>query len=122
MGVTRRLRNDMPQVRCISAQPSSGFHGLEGLKHMPTAIVPGIYDATIVDENLWIDTEDAYTMVRRAAREEGMLMGISSGGNLVAALEIAKREVASGRPAVIVTIICDGAVKYLSEHFWDDQN
>lgn len=122
MGVTRRLREDMPHVRCISAQPSSGFHGLEGLKHMPTAIVPGIYDESLVDENLWIDTEDAYAMVRRAAREEGLLMGISSGGNLVAAFEIAKREAAAGRFAVIVTVICDGAVKYLSEHFWDDQN
>jgi cysteine synthase B len=122
MGVTRRLRKDMPHVRCISAQPSSGFHGLEGLKHMPTAIVPGIYDESLVDENLWIDTEDAYAMVRRAARDEGLLMGISSGGNLMAALEVAKREAAAGRSAVIVTIICDGAVKYLSEHFWDDQN
>jgi S-sulfo-L-cysteine synthase (O-acetyl-L-serine-dependent) len=122
MGVTRRLREEMPHVKCFSAQPSSGFHGLEGLKHMPTAIVPGIYEPSIVDENFWIDTEDAYKMVRRTAREEGLLMGISSGGNLVAALGIAKQEAAAGRPAVIVTIICDGAVKYLSEHFWDDQH
>ncbi len=79
MGVTRRLRRDLPEVKCYSAQPSSGFHGLEGLKHMPTAIVPGIYDETLADGNLWIETEDAYRMVRRLAREEGLLVGISSG-------------------------------------------
>jgi S-sulfo-L-cysteine synthase (O-acetyl-L-serine-dependent) len=122
MGVTRRLREEMPHVRCVSVQPACGFHGLEGLKHMPTAIVPGIYDASLADENLWIDTEHAYSIVRRAAREEGLLMGISSGANVVAALQLAKREAAAGRSAVIVSIICDGAVKYLSEHFWDDQN
>jgi cysteine synthase B len=122
MGVTRRLRRDMPHVRCISVQPASGFHGLEGLKHMPTAIVPGIYDAALADENLWVETEDAYNMVRRAAREEAILMGISSGANLVAACEIARREAAAGRPALIVTVICDGAVKYLSENFWDDKD
>jgi len=122
MGVTRRLRRDMPHVRCISVQPSSGFHGLEGLKHMPSAIVPGIYDSSLTDENLWAETEDAYKMVRRAAREEGILMGISSGANVAAAYAIGKREAEAGRSAVIVTIICDGAVKYLSEHFWDDQD
>jgi S-sulfo-L-cysteine synthase (O-acetyl-L-serine-dependent) len=122
MGVTRRLRQDMPHVQCISVQPSSGFHGLEGLKHMPTAIVPGIYDPALTDDNLWVETEDAYTFVRRAAREEGLLMGISSGANLAAAMRIGTREASAGRSAVIVTIICDGAVKYLSEHFWDDQD
>ena len=77
---TRRLKRRRPAAsQCISAQPSSGFHGLEGMKHMPTAIVPGIYDPTLADDNLWIDTEDAYAMVRRLAREEGLLVGISSG-------------------------------------------
>jgi S-sulfo-L-cysteine synthase (O-acetyl-L-serine-dependent) len=122
MGVTRRLRQEMPDVKCISVQPASGFHGLEGLKHMPTAIVPGIYDESLADENIWVETEDAYTQVRRAARREGMLMGISSGANLVAGIKIARQEAAAGRKAVIVTIVCDGAVKYLSEHFWDDQD
>ena len=65
MGVTKRLRQDAPEVKCYSAQPASGFHGLEGLKHMPTAIVPGIYDESLTDGNLWIETEDAYSMVRR---------------------------------------------------------
>ena len=75
MGNSRRFRKDLPRVKCISAQPSSGFHGLEGLKHMPTAIVPGIYDPEIADENIWIETEDAYRMCRRLAREEALLVG-----------------------------------------------
>ncbi|HYI95232.1 MAG TPA: cysteine synthase family protein [Bryobacteraceae bacterium] len=116
MGVTRRLREDAPHVKCYSAQPNAGFHGLEGLKHMPTAIVPGIYDESLPDGNLWIDTDEAYAMVRRLAREEGVLAGISTGANVVGALQLA-RELKSG---VIVTIQCDGADKYLSEHFWDD--
>ncbi|MBI3280191.1 MAG: cysteine synthase family protein [Acidobacteria bacterium] len=122
MGVSRRLRQTIPHVRCYSAQPSSGFHGLEGLKHMPTAIVPGIYDPAIADENLWLETEDAHRMVRRVAREEGLLVGISSGANLHAAREIGKRLVARGERGVIVTILCDAADKYLSEHFWDEED
>ena len=116
MGVTKRLRQDAPEVKCYSAQPASGFHGLEGLKHMPTAIVPGIYDESLTDGNVWIETEDAYSMVRRLAREEGMLVGISTGANVVAALQIAQQI----KEGVVVTIACDGADKYLSEHFWDD--
>lgn len=120
VGVTRRLRRDMPAVKCYSAQPSSGFHGLEGLKHMPTAIVPGIYDETLADRNLWLETEDAYRMVRWLAREEGVLAGISAGGNVVAALQIAEELKRERRGGVIVTILCDSADKYLSEHFWDE--
>jgi len=122
MGVTRRLRRDAPAAVCISAQPSSGFHGLEGLKHMPTAIVPAIYDETLADENLWLETEDAYRMTRRVAREEGILVGISAGGNLHAALTIGRRLAAEGKSGVIVTILCDGASKYLSEPFWNDKD
>ena len=120
MGVTRRMRQELPRVKCFSAQPSSGFHGLEGLKHMPTAIVPAIYDPHLADENLWIETEDAHAMVRRAAREEGLLIGVSSGANLVAARTIAKRTAESGERGVVVTILCDGAEKYLTEEFWND--
>ncbi|NUN03808.1 MAG: cysteine synthase, partial [Bryobacteraceae bacterium] len=116
----RRLKRDLPGVRCISAQPSSGFHGLEGLKHMPTAIVPSIYDESLADDNIWIETEDAYRMARRLAREEGLLVGISSGANLVAAREVGRRLAAAGEPGVIVTVLCDGAEKYLSEPFWND--
>src|SRR5215470_14297152 len=119
-GNSRRLKRDIPGVTCISAQPSSGFHGLEGLKHMPTAIVPGIYDETLADGNLWIETEDAYRMVRRLAREEGLLVGISSGCNVHAATLVARSLVARGESGIIVTVLCDSAEKYLSEHFWDD--
>jgi S-sulfo-L-cysteine synthase (O-acetyl-L-serine-dependent) len=121
MGVTRRMRRDMPDVKCYSAQPSSGFHGLEGLKHMATAIVPGIYDDQLADGNLWIETEDAYRMVRRLAREEGLLVGISSGANVNAALQLGRGLHREGKSAVIVTVLCDSADKYLSEHFWDEE-
>src|SRR5439155_18146396 len=94
MGVSRRLKRDVPDVKCISVQPSSGFHGLEGLKHMPTAIVPGIYDEKLADGNFWLDTEDSYAMVRRMARQEGLLVGISSGCNVLAARAIGKELVA----------------------------
>jgi len=119
-GVTRRLKRDLPDVRCISAQPSSGFHGLEGLKHMPTAIRPGFYDEKLADDNLWIETEDAYRMVRRLAREEGLLVGISSGCNVHAATLVARDLASRGESGIIVTVLCDSAEKYLSEHFWDD--
>jgi len=120
-GVTRRLRRDMPGVRCYSAQPSSGFHGLEGLKHMATAIVPGIYDETLADGNVWVETENAYRMVRRLAREEGLLVGISSGANVDAALQLGRDLHSEGKNALIVTMLCDSADKYLSEHFWDEE-
>ncbi len=122
MGCTRRFRDENPAIQCISAQPSSGFHGLEGLKHMPTAIVPGIYDSHAADDNIWIETEDAYRMCRRLAREEALLVGISSGANLVAARKIGQRLVDAGQRGVIVTILCDGAYKYLSEPFWTDSD
>jgi cysteine synthase B len=120
-GVSRRLRRDLPHVKVYSAQPSSGFHGLEGLKHMPTAIVPAIYDDKIADGNYWIETEDAYAMVRRLAREEGLLVGISSGCNVHAATVLAGELAEHGEAATIVTFLCDSAEKYLSEHFWDEE-
>lgn len=119
-GVTRRLRREMPAVRCYSAQPSSGFHGLEGLKNMAASIVPGIYDPKLADGNVWLETEDAYRMVRRVARDEGVLIGISSGGNVNAARQIGCELARQGKKGVIVTILCDGAEKYLSEEFWND--
>jgi len=122
MGTSRRLKQDLPHVECISAQPSSGFHGLEGLKHMPTAIVPAIYDASLADDNLWIETEDAYHMTRWLGRNEGLLVGMSSGANVHAARTVGKRLVAEGKSGVIVTVLCDGATKYLSESFWNEQD
>jgi cysteine synthase B len=120
MGNSRRFRRDLPHVRCISAQPSTGFHGIEGTKFMPASIVPGIYDDKVADRNLWIETEHCHKMVRRLAREEGLLVGISGAGNVVAALTIAEELRAQGTKGTIVTILCDSADKYLSEHFWDE--
>ncbi|MEO8050442.1 MAG: cysteine synthase family protein [Acidobacteriota bacterium] len=119
-GTSRRLKRDVAGVKCISAQPSSGFHGLEGLKHMPTAIVPAIYDPTLADDNLWIETEDAYAMTRWLGRHEGLLVGMSSGANVHAAREVGKGLAAAGQSGVVVTMLCDGATKYLSESFWND--
>jgi cysteine synthase B len=119
-GVSRRLRRDLPHVKCVSAQPDSGFHGLEGLKYMPTAIVPAIYDPDLADDNIWVETEQAYRMVRLLARREGLLVGLSSGANIVAAREVARRILEAGRHGVIVTVLCDSAEKYLSESFWND--
>jgi cysteine synthase B len=119
-GTSRRLKRDVPGVKCISAQPSSGFHGLEGLKHMPTAIVPAIYDPTLADDNLWIETEDAYAMTRWLGRHEGLLVGMSSGANVHAARTVGKKLAAAGESGLVVTMLCDGATKYLSESFWND--
>ena len=116
VGTGRCLREFNPAIRLISFQPDAAFHGLEGLKHMPTALVPGIYDPSLADENLWISTEEAYRMVRRLAREEGLLVGISSGAALVACLRVAAR-LRQGR---IVTVFPDSGDKYLSEKFWEE--
>jgi S-sulfo-L-cysteine synthase (O-acetyl-L-serine-dependent) len=120
MGTSRRLRQDLPQVRCMSVQPSSPLHGLEGTKHMPSAIKPGIYDPQLADENIWIDTEDAYAMARRLAREEGLLVGISAAANVLAASRVASRLVEQRQNGLVVTILCDGGQRYLSEPFWND--
>jgi cysteine synthase B len=114
MGTGRRLRETNPKIKLISFQPDSPLHGLEGLKHMETAIVPGIYDPSLADEDMRVSTEDAYIMVRRLAREEGLLVGISGGAALAAALKVAH----DVRNAVIVTIFPDSADKYMSERFW----
>jgi S-sulfo-L-cysteine synthase (O-acetyl-L-serine-dependent) len=116
VGTGRRLRELKPEVKLVSMQPDSPFHGLEGLKHMETAIVPGIYDPTLADEEVEVDTEDAHAMVKRLARREGWFVGISSAANVVAALRVAER-IDEG---VIVTILADDASKYLSEKFWEE--
>jgi cysteine synthase B len=114
VGTGRALRRFNPAIRLISFQPDSPFHGLEGLKHMASAIVPPIYDPTVADEDLRVATEAAHEMVRRLAREEGLLVGVSSGAALVASLDVARRI----REGVIVTVFPDGAEKYLTEAFW----
>jgi len=118
-GVARRLREYNPGIRVVSVQPDAPFHGLEGLKHMDTAIVPGIYDPALADEDLRVGTEQSYAMVRRLAREEGLLVGISSGAVALACLQVASRARAGD---VVVTVFPDGAAKYLSERFWEERD
>ena len=120
VGTTRRLKELNPGIRCISFQPDSGFHGLEGLKHLATAIVPPIYDASLADEDLSVRTEDAQEMVKRLAREEGILAGVSSGAAMRACLDVAARS-PRGRRAVIVTVFPDSGEKYLTERFWSGE-
>ena len=120
MGTTRRLRELNPKIRCISMQPDSPFNGLEGLKHMATAIVPPIYDPTLADANIDMATERAYAMAKWLGRNQGLLIGVSAAASVTAALQVAEEEAAAGREAVIVTILCDSADKYLSERFWSD--
>jgi len=119
VGTSRRLKELNPNVRCVSLQPDSPFHGIEGTKHMATAIVPKIYDASLADEDLGISTEDAYKMAIRLAREEGLLVGISAAAAVVGCLRVATSRRAAP-PAVIVTILCDSGDKYLSERFWTE--
>lgn len=113
MGVGRRLREERPGVVLASVQPDAPLHGLEGLKHMESAIVPGIYDPALADLDLRVETEEAFEMTRRLAREEGLLVGISSGANVAAATRVARA------PAAVVTILCDTGDRYLSERFWE---
>jgi cysteine synthase B len=114
IGTSRRLRQFNPAIKVVSFQPDSPFHGLEGLKHMATAMVPAIYDPTIADEDLAVSTEDAHRLVRRLAREEGLMVGVSAGAALSATLKVARRL----KEGVVVTVFPDGAEKYLSESFW----
>jgi cysteine synthase B len=118
MGTTRRLKELNPNIQCISMQPDSPFNGLEGLKHMATAIVPKIYDPNLADLNIDMATERAYAMAKWLGRNQGLLVGVSAAAATTAALQVAEAEAAAGREAVIVTILCDGADKYMSERFW----
>jgi cysteine synthase B len=115
VGTARRLRQFNKSIKLISFQPATAFHGLEGLKHMESAIVPGIYDASIADQDLRVESEDAFDMVRRLAREEGVMAGISSGAAIAATLQVAS----TLKTGIIVTVCPDGAEKYLTEKFWN---
>jgi S-sulfo-L-cysteine synthase (O-acetyl-L-serine-dependent) len=119
-GTTRRLRELNPRIECISLQPDASFHGLEGWKHMPTAIRPAIYDDKLADENLEIATEDAYRLVKQLAREEGLLVSPSSAAALLGCFAVARR-IPRERHVVIVTVFPDSAAKYLNERFWDEE-
>jgi S-sulfo-L-cysteine synthase (O-acetyl-L-serine-dependent) len=121
VGTTRRLKELNPAVKCITLQPDSSFHGIEGAKHMASAIVPRIYDPSLADQNLEISTEDAYAMCRQLSRGAGLLVGISAGAAVVGSLKIASGlHLRKDQEAVIVTILCDSGDKYLSERFWTE--
>jgi cysteine synthase B len=125
VGATRRLKELNPKIQCISLQPDSAFHGIEGAKHLPSAIVPKIYDSSLADRNLEISTEEAHAMARRLAREQGLLVGVSAAAAVVGCLKIAAGLEAAGlqndQRATIVTILCDSGEKYLSERFWQEE-
>jgi cysteine synthase B len=115
-GTTRRLKELNPQIEAVSMQPDSPFNGLEGLKHMPTAIKPGIYDEALADRETAVRTEDAYEMALFLAQQEGLFVGISAAASVVAAVQVA-RQLETG---VVVTILPDNGFKYLSERFWKE--
>ncbi|HEY2647533.1 MAG TPA: cysteine synthase family protein [Candidatus Acidoferrales bacterium] len=119
VGTTRRLKELNPEIRCISLQPDASFHGLEGWKHMATAIVPAIYDSTLADVNFEVGTEEAYRLVKRAAQEEGLLLSPSAAAALEGCFQVASH-LDPDEPAVMVTIFPDSGSKYLSERFWDE--
>ncbi len=121
VGTSRRLKELNPRVQCISLQPDSAFHGIEGAKHMASAIVPKIYDPAVADRNLEISTEDSYAMARHLSRKAGLLVGISAAAAVVGCLTIARElRMKRGQEAVLVTILCDSGEKYLSERFWTE--
>ncbi len=118
MGTGRGLKAINPDIRVISLQPDSPFHGVEGWKHMETAIVPGIYDGGFADEDFGVTTEQAHAMAKRLAREEGYLVGISAAAAMAGALSVAERLAQHGQAGVVVTLFPDNAYKYLSDPFW----
>lgn len=120
MGTSRRLKEHNPAIQVISMQPDSAFHGIEGLKHLGTSMVPAIYNPHLADRNLEVETEAAYEMARRLPREEGLLVGISAAAAVVACLRIAREEATAGRSANIATVLPDAADKYMSERFWEE--
>ena len=115
----RRLRELNPAVRLISMEPDSPIHGLEGLKHLPTSRMPGIFDPGLADETVEIATEEAQAMTRRLAREEGLFVGVSAGANVLAALQLAGK---LSSESVVVSVLCDGGERYMSERFWTEKN
>lgn len=117
VGTTRRLRELNPGLTAVAVQPDAPLHGLEGVKHLPTALVPGIYDPGLADAVVEIDTDEAHQMLFHLARDHGLLVGPSSAANLLAAQKVAK---GAAEGSVVVTVLCDSALRYLSDPFWDD--
>jgi cysteine synthase B len=120
MGVSRKLKEMNPLLQAISLQPGSPSHGIAGLKHFGSSLVPTIYNPHLANRQLEVETEAAHDMARRLARDEGLLLGVSAAAAVASCLRIAHEEAAAGRNAVIVTVLPDSADKYLSERFWEE--
>ncbi len=119
MGTTRRLHEHDPSIRCVGLQPDDAMHGLEGLKHIPSSLVPPIYDESILDDTIWLPTDDGWDMAERIATEEGLFVGHSSGANVAGAFRIANELVAEGREGVVVTVLCDRGDRYFAPLKWE---
>jgi len=119
VGTSRRLHELKPAIRCIAVQPDDALHGLEGMKHLPSSIVPAIYDDSVLDETIWMPTDEGWDVAERLAAEEGLFVGHSAGGNVAAALRIARRLVATDEPGVLVTILCDRGDRYFAPLKWE---
>jgi cysteine synthase B len=119
IGVSRRLHELSSTIRCIGMQPDDSFHGLEGLKHLPSSLVPEIYDASVLDDTAWVSTEDGWDMSERMGQEEGLLVGHSSGANVAAAVRIGKELSARGKKGVVVTVLCDRGDRYFVPLEWE---
>lgn len=121
MGTSRRLHDENPSVRCIGMQPDDAMHGLEGLKHLPSSLVPGIYDETVLDDTIWLPTDEGWDMADRLAEQEGLFVGHSAGGNVAAALRVAKELSARGETGVVVTVLCDRGDRYFAPLKWEKE-
>ncbi|MCA9704725.1 MAG: pyridoxal-phosphate dependent enzyme, partial [Myxococcales bacterium] len=119
MGVTRRLHEHDPGIRCIGLQPDDAMHGLEGLKHIPSSLVPPIYDASILDDTIWLPTDEGWDMSDRLATDEGLFVGHSAGANVAGALRVAKELSDQGEPGVVVTVLCDRGDRYFAPLKWE---
>ncbi|MBL9106955.1 MAG: PLP-dependent cysteine synthase family protein [Myxococcales bacterium] len=119
VGTSRRLHELQPAIRCVAVQPDDALHGLEGMKHLPSSIVPPIYDERVLDETLWMPTEEGWDVAERLAAEEGLFVGHSAGGNVAAALRVARRLHEAGEPGCIVTILCDRGDRYFAPLKWE---
>ncbi|MEM9458408.1 MAG: cysteine synthase family protein [Myxococcota bacterium] len=119
MGCTRRLHEHDPKIRCLGLQPDDAMHGLEGLKHIPSSLVPPIYDESILDDTIWLPTDEGWDMADRVAREEGLFVGHSAGGNVAGALRVATELAERGEEGVVVTVLCDRGDRYFAPLKWE---
>lgn len=119
VGTSRRLHEYSAEIRCVAIQPDDSLHGLEGMKHLPSSIVPAIYDPSVLDDTIWMPTDEGWDMSERLAHEEGLFVGHSSGGNVAGALRVARELSAAGRRGVVVTVLCDRGDRYFVPLKWE---